>query len=61
MKGAAFILAAVLLSGCATRPEWLGNRLACSPTGHRAWIVSLWGPLGLASELDGADAQAICQ
>ncbi len=57
----ALILAAALLAGCATRPEFLGNRLACSVAGDRAWVVSLWGVFGIASSLDDGDAQQVCQ
>lgn len=54
------ILAALLLSGCATRPEMLENRLACSVNGDTAWVVSMWGAIGVASTLARRDATRVC-
>ena len=53
-------LAAVLLLGaCGSLPD-LSNRAACAPDGSRAWVVSQWGPLGIAATLHAADAATIC-
>ena len=56
----AFILAAFLLSGCSTT-ELLANRVTCTVDGKQAHVVSLYGPLGIASKVDPADAAVICK
>lgn len=58
MKSTTIILAALLLAGCSTSPKWLENVAACSVDGKEAYVVSKWGPLGIASSLKPA---SICQ
>ena len=61
MKVAAVILAALLLSGCATRPEALENRLVCTVSGDGAMVVSMWGSIGLASKIAPRDGKLVCE
>ena len=48
------LIAAVLLAGCSTSPKWLENVAACSVDGKEAYVVSKWGPIGIASALKPA-------
>ena len=49
------------LTGCGTIPEGtFDNRIACTVAGDRAYVVSLYGPVGLASEIAEPDSQVIC-
>lgn len=52
----AVCLALLFLSGCGTAFE---NRITCTPDG-KAWIVSKYGGLGVATELSDKDAATIC-
>lgn len=54
------ILAACLLAGCSTT-ELLANRITCTIDGQQAHVVSLYGPLGIASKVDAADVAIICK
>jgi hypothetical protein len=51
----------VALSGCATRPEWLANRLTCAVAGDKSYVASMWGPIGIASVIDDKDTAVLCQ
>ena len=55
------LLLAVIVSGCATRPEWLGNRAVCTVAGDQAHVISLWGFVGISSPLDDADRKVMCK
>lgn len=48
-----------LLSGCATFKGTLENRLTTTLQGDRAFVSSLWGPIGFTSELSPEDAAEI--
>ena len=52
----AIILAAALLAGCATLDGKLQNVLVMSLSGDRAFVNSLYGPVGISSELRADDA-----
>jgi len=56
MKTIVFI--AALLSGCATNT--FENRAACTLDRQEAFVLSMYGPLGVASRLAAADAKALC-
>lgn len=56
----ALILAASLLAGCSTT-ELLANRITCTVDGKQAHVVSLYGPLGIASKIDPDDAAVVCK
>jgi hypothetical protein len=51
----------LLLAGCATRPEWLRNRIACTPDGGELHALSVWGPFSVGSAIDPRDAEAVCR
>lgn len=42
----------ILLAGCSSLGREFENRLVCSPDG-KAFVVSMYGPLGIASKIDG--------
>lgn len=55
--------AVILLSlfGCASVKGEFRNRLVCTATGNEALVVSKYGPIGLASEIDPEDGKVVCQ
>lgn len=46
------VIAVALLSGCSAT---FTNRLACARGGDTAFVVSLYGPIGVASAIDSRD------
>ncbi len=59
----ALTLLATLLSGCVTIPGLEGkldNRVACTAARDKAFVVSEYGPVGVASTIAKADADVIC-
>jgi hypothetical protein len=48
-------------AGCASLGDYLGNRLTCTVANDKAYVVSLWGWLGIASEVVEQDAEVICK
>lgn len=54
------VVAALWLSGCAALDGALANRLACSVAGDGAYMVSMYGPVGVASVIDARDARRVC-
>lgn len=58
MKRLALLLAALALSGCGTA-RYLENRIACS--GEQAMVVSMWGLIGIASDVRPEDAKRACR
>lgn len=60
MKHALIILAA-LLSGCASLDGKLENRLACTVSKDRAYVVSEYGPIGITGKIAEQDRAAICR
>jgi len=46
--------------GCSTITEKLANRITCTVAQDKAYIVSLWGFFGIASEADARDKTRIC-
>lgn len=53
-------LAAVLLSGCSTVGKF-DNVLVVSLNGDRAFVSSLYGPVGITAELREVDAKALAE
>ena len=49
------------LSGCATKPHFLDNRVVCTVAQDKAFAVSQWGPVGISAEIAEADTKVICQ
>lgn len=59
MRAITVILAAALLAGCGTLDMLDGkfqNVLVLSISGDRAFVNSLYGPIGISSELRAEDA-----
>lgn len=54
------VFATVLLCGCATKPGRLDNRLTCTLAGDKAFVVSLYGPIGVTAEISKADSAVVC-
>ena len=53
--------ALILLYGCASpMPEHLQNRVACTVFKDQAYIVSMWGQIGVASYVHPADVAILC-
>jgi hypothetical protein len=49
------------VSGCANfRTEYLGNRITCTVAKDKAYVASLWGFFGIATEIVESDAKIIC-
>ena len=56
------ILAVVLpLTGCASIERQFENRILCTVAKDRAMVASMWGPLGIASNVRDADAAVVCR
>ena len=50
-----------LLTGCSSlRMDYLGNRLTCTVAKDKAYVTSLWGWIGISSEIVSKDAKVIC-
>lgn len=56
MNRSLFAALVVLLAGCGSLDGKLQNVLTTSMTGDRAFVSSLYGPIGITSELRGEDA-----
>lgn len=52
---------ALLVSGCATDPKWLENRVTCTVDGEELHFVSKWGPVEFGSQVADSDAKAVCK
>lgn len=51
----------VTLSGCANfRAEYLGSRITCTVAKDKAYVTSLWGIIGISSEIVSKDSKTIC-
>lgn len=59
MRFVSILAACLLLASCSTT-ELLANRITCTVDGKQAHVVSLYGPLGVASKVDAADAAVVC-
>lgn len=51
------LLTSLALSGCIT----LDNRVACSVARDKAFYVSEYGQIGVASEIDNRDTAVLCK
>lgn len=61
LKQTALALAALTLSACATRPEWLENHIACTPDGEELHALSVWGPFSIGSRIVDDEAAIVCE
>lgn len=50
------------MAGCSSigMDKYLGNRVACTVAGDKAYVTSLWGPVGISSEIVPKDSKIIC-
>lgn len=55
------LIPAILLTGCASSPRWLENRVACTADKSEAHVLSKWGPISIGARIAEADARVICQ
>jgi hypothetical protein len=56
MRALYFMIFTLGLTGCAN----LANRLVVTPSCDKAYALSLYGPVGLSSELSANDTAAVC-
>jgi hypothetical protein len=61
MKRLFILCAAIGLSGCGSMSQTFANRISCTADGQRAIVASMYGPLGVASLVDAADAAVLCR
>ena len=55
------LMALMLLSGCATFGGNLSNRVTCTAAKDEAYVVSKYGSVGIASQIDDRDRAVICK
>ena len=60
MNRLALVLLATTLSGCAALESKLENVPVCSLTHDRAFIASMYGPIGISSEVTPCYVKAMC-
>lgn len=60
-RNALAVLAAAIVSGCATFDVPLDNRVTCTVAKDKAFVVSEWGPAGISSRIADADRKEICK
>ena len=60
MKKMLLIVCVVALSGCASISEQLENRAVCTVSKDQAFVISMYGPIGIASKLSDKDSPVIC-
>ena len=61
MKNYLVLTAASILSACGSLPTGLlDNRALCTIAGDKAYVTSLYGPVGITSLLNSADAAVMC-
>jgi hypothetical protein len=53
------LCAALALAGCGSTPGRFDNVLVMSITGDRAFVSSLYGPVGITAELRAEDAREL--
>ena len=62
MKYLILLVICLGVSGCANfrTDKYLGNRITCTVAKDKAYVTSLWGWLGISSELVSKDTVVIC-
>lgn len=60
MKYFLLLTGLMLLSGCSLTKE-LENRLACSVAKDELYVVSKYGPVGIASIISDKDREVVCK
>lgn len=61
LKTAITLCAALALTGCGSVPGRFDNLIVVSLAGDRAFVSSLYGPIGITAELRGADARELAR
>ena len=61
MKKMILLTSLLLLSACGTLQGKLENRVACTVAHDKAFFVSEYGPLGIASTIANQDRDVICK
>ena len=61
MKKLAILAMALLLSACGTLDGKLDNRVVCTVAKDKAFVVSEYGPVGLANTISNKDREVICK
>lgn len=54
------IISVLALAGCSATLPVLDNRITCTVARDKAFVVSEYGPIGVASTIATADQQVIC-
>ena len=49
------------LTGCASIERQFENRILCTMANDRMMVASMWGPIGIASNVRDADAAVRCK
>ena len=61
MKYLILLVICLGVSGCANfRTEYSGNRITCTVAKDKAYVTSLWGIIGISSEIVTKDSKVIC-
>lgn len=55
------ILLSLTLTGCATLEGRLDNRVVCTVAKDKAFVVSEYGPVGIAATIAEKDRAVICK
>jgi hypothetical protein len=52
----------ITTTGCSSInvDKYLGNRITCTVAQDKAYVTSLWGWIGISSEIVEEDAEVIC-
>lgn len=51
----------LLLAGCGSLSKQFENRLVVSLSGDRAFVASMYGPIGITAELSAEDAAELAR
>ncbi len=62
MKYLILLVICLGVSGCANfrTDKYLGNRITCTVAKDKAYVTSLWGIIGISSEIVAKDSKVIC-
>ena len=61
MKTLASFIVVLALTGCASIERQFENRILCTMANDRMMVASMWGPIGIASNVRDADAAVRCK
>jgi hypothetical protein len=57
----ALTMLALMLSGCSTLDGKFDNRVVCTVARDKAFVVSEYGPIGIANTISKVDQAVICK